>query len=115
MTESNLDLFADERGQTEKALAANGTPRGFAKAALSVMTGVYLSHAAFFPRLSAQCMRIGKSCVVFSAPCALFCAHEKLNPFLFKRFRTLCKKPPGVGWGYTPHNSPPGSILCVAL
>ena len=28
---------------------------------------------------------------------ALFCAHEKLNSFLFKRFRTLRPKPPG--WG----------------
>jgi hypothetical protein len=28
---------------------------------------------------------------------ALFCARAKLNPFLFKRFRTLCQKPPGVG------------------
>src|SRR5216683_2606392 len=31
----------------------------------------------------------------FSHSCALFCAHQKLNPFLFKRFRTLCQKPPG--------------------
>jgi len=30
---------------------------------------------------------------------ALFCTHTKLNPFLFKRFRTLCKKTPGVGVG----------------
>ena len=28
---------------------------------------------------------------------AFFCARAKLNPFLFKRFRTLRKKPPGVG------------------
>jgi hypothetical protein len=28
---------------------------------------------------------------------ALFCAHQKFNSFLFKRFRTLCKKHPGVG------------------
>jgi hypothetical protein len=27
---------------------------------------------------------------------ALFCARQKLNPFLFKRFRTLCPKTPGV-------------------
>jgi hypothetical protein len=32
---------------------------------------------------------------------ALFCTHTKLNPFLFKRFRTLCKKTPGVGVGGT--------------
>src|SRR6266852_5627519 len=31
---------------------------------------------------------------------ALFCAYQKLNSFLFKRFRTLCKKPPGWGWGH---------------
>ena len=33
---------------------------------------------------------------------ALFCAHARLNPFIFKRFRTLRKKPPGgegsMGW-----------------
>jgi hypothetical protein len=34
---------------------------------------------------------------VFSRPCALFCTQQKLNSFLFKRFRTLCQKPPGVG------------------
>jgi len=33
----------------------------------------------------------------FSHPCALFCINEKLNSFVFKQFRTLCKKPPGVG------------------
>src|SRR6266446_5745290 len=33
----------------------------------------------------------------FSHPCALFCTNEKLNSFVFKQFRTLCKKPPGVG------------------
>src|SRR6266851_6854377 len=33
----------------------------------------------------------------FSYSCALFCAHQKLNPFVFKRFRTLWQKHPG--WG----------------
>jgi len=33
---------------------------------------------------------------------ALFCTLQKLNSFLFKRFRTLCKKPPGVGWVHSP-------------
>jgi len=33
----------------------------------------------------------------FSHPCALFCTNEKLNSFVFKQFRTLYKKPPGVG------------------
>src|SRR5712692_2501122 len=28
---------------------------------------------------------------------ALFCTHQKLNSFVFNRFRTLCQKPPGVG------------------
>ena len=32
--------------------------------------------------------------------CALFCTHTKLNPFLFNRFRTLCQKPPGWGYGH---------------
>ncbi len=31
----------------------------------------------------------------FSHSCALFCTYQKLNPFVFKRFRTPCKKPPG--------------------
>ncbi len=30
---------------------------------------------------------------------AFFCTHAKLNPFLFKRFRTLCEKPPEVEAG----------------
>jgi hypothetical protein len=30
---------------------------------------------------------------------ALFCTPRKLNPFLFRRFRTLCTKTPGVGGG----------------
>ncbi len=32
---------------------------------------------------------------------ALFCTPRKLNSFLFKRFRTLCQKTPGVGGGGT--------------
>ena len=36
----------------------------------------------------------------FSDSCALFCTHKKLNPFLFKQFRTLLQKHPG--WGYLP-------------
>src|SRR5712692_11400438 len=28
----------------------------------------------------------------------LFCTHQKLNPFVFMRFRTLCQKLPGVGY-----------------
>jgi hypothetical protein len=34
-----------------------------------------------------------------SHSCALFCNNKKLNPFPFNRFRTLCRKPPGVGGG----------------
>jgi hypothetical protein len=34
----------------------------------------------------------------FSNSCALFCTLTKLNSFLFRCFRTLCKKPPGVGY-----------------
>ena len=33
----------------------------------------------------------------FSHSCALFCTQQKLNPFIFNRFRTLCRKLPGVG------------------
>ncbi len=36
-----------------------------------------------------------------SYSCALFCTHQILNSLVFNRFRTLCKKPPGVG-GTTP-------------
>ena len=34
-----------------------------------------------------------------SSSCALFCTRQKLNSFVFKCFRTLCQKPPGVGVG----------------
>ena len=37
---------------------------------------------------------------------ALFCAREKFNSFLFKRFRTLRPKPPGVGVGPLPTYPP---------
>src|ERR1700682_2981301 len=35
---------------------------------------------------------------------ALFCSLQKLNPFVFKRFRTLCKK--HRGWGGNSHSIP---------
>ena len=35
---------------------------------------------------------------LFSQRFALFCTHQNLNPFVLKRFRTLCQKPPGVGY-----------------
>src|SRR6267378_1494800 len=33
-----------------------------------------------------------------SHSCALFCTHQNLNSFVFMRFRTLCQKPPRVGY-----------------
>lgn len=48
MTESNLDLFADERGQTEKVLAVHGTPRGFAKAARFFFTSFFYRTLSYF-------------------------------------------------------------------
>jgi len=44
-----------------------------------------------------------------SNSCTLFCTHQELNSFIFKRFRTLCQRPPGVGGGdilLTSHPSP---------
>src|SRR6266571_5285930 len=35
---------------------------------------------------------------LFSQRCARFCTHQSFNPFVFRRFRTLCQKPPGVGY-----------------
>jgi hypothetical protein len=40
----------------------------------------------------------------FSYSCAPFCVCEKLNPLVFKRFRTLSRKHPG--WGGTPISQP---------
>src|SRR5216684_1753000 len=39
---------------------------------------------------------------------ALFCAYQKLNSFLFKRFRTLCRKHPGWMWAHKSPLSPSG-------
>src|SRR5260370_10042773 len=36
---------------------------------------------------------------------ALFCTHAKLNSFIFKRFRTLCEKQPGVGYPFASQRS----------
>ena len=38
----------------------------------------------------------------FSHSCALFSTCEKLYPFIFRRLRALCEKPPGVGGTATP-------------
>src|SRR5229473_5743649 len=43
----------------------------------------------------------------FSDSCALFCIPQKLNPFLFKQFRTLLQKHPGVG---VPPSFPPSTF-----
>jgi hypothetical protein len=48
MTDSNLDLFTDEKGQTEKVLAAHGTPRGFAKAARFFFTSFFHRTLSYF-------------------------------------------------------------------
>ena len=42
------------------------------------------------------------SFLVFSYTYELFCTVQKLNPFFFMRFRTLCQKHGGWGWGATP-------------
>src|SRR6266705_2982956 len=41
----------------------------------------------------------GFSSPLFSYTYRLFCTCQKLNPFLFMQFRTLCQKHPGGGWG----------------
>ena len=41
--------------------------------------------------------RVPEPSSFLSNACALFCTRQKLNPFIFNRFRTLCQKPPGVG------------------
>src|SRR5216683_1983878 len=38
---------------------------------------------------------------------AFFCTHQKLNSLVFNRFRTLCEKPPGMGY-------PPSALPEVA-
>src|SRR5260370_8478777 len=41
--------------------------------------------------------RVSKLSPFFSHSCALFCTYQRLNLFSFKRFRTPCTKPLGVG------------------
>ena len=51
----------------------------------------------------------------------VFCTHQKLNSFVSKRFRTLCAKHPGVGWGSDPSSQGPSplvlfrSVLCSRI
>jgi hypothetical protein len=42
-------------------------------------------------------LRVSELSPFFSDSCALFCTLQKINSFVFKRFRTLSQKPPGVG------------------
>jgi hypothetical protein len=52
---------------------------------------------------------------VFSYTYALFCTQQKLNSFIFTRFRALCAK--HRGWGYPAHTevqSPPRAGLPAA-
>lgn len=48
VSESNLDLFADEKEQTEKALAEYGTPNGFAKVARFFFTAFFHRTLSYF-------------------------------------------------------------------
>ena len=51
----------------------------------------------------------------------VFCALQKLNSFVSKRFRTLCARHPGVGWGSDPSSQEPSplvlfrSVLCSRI
>jgi hypothetical protein len=53
----------------------------------------FLEKSARFRRLELVFL----SSSFLSHSCALFCIREKLNSFVFKRFRTLYPKTPGVG------------------
>jgi len=46
--------------------------------------------------------RVSELFPLFSYSYALFCTHQNHNSFVFKRFRTLCAKHPGVGGGACP-------------
>jgi hypothetical protein len=56
------------------------------------------------PRLSRTAPHSQMLTSVFSHPCALFCIHQKLNSFVFRRFHALCTKHPGGGY---PSIAPP--------
>src|SRR5260370_13779663 len=57
-------------------------------------TGVYPNNSHCGTRHSARATLRNSFCF---RPSALFCAREKLNSFVFKRFGTLCTNAPGVG------------------
>jgi hypothetical protein len=63
----------------------------------------YLYHSAAFSR------------PLFSCSYALFCIQQKLNSFLFMRFRTLCQKHPGGGGGVSSQNSSAFLLLLPLL
>src|SRR5712692_4957677 len=53
---------------------------------------------------------------LFSYTYGLFCTYQKLNPFLFMQFRTLCQKHPGGGWGASaPEGSDSLSLFTVSV
>src|SRR5260370_19491113 len=52
------------------------------------------------------------SFLLFSYTYELFWPLQNLNPFLFMRFRTLCQKHPGWGWGASSHSAEPCSFPC---
>jgi precorrin-2 dehydrogenase / sirohydrochlorin ferrochelatase len=56
-------------------------------------------------RFSPQTTYLQHLTSAFSHSCELFCVHQKLNSFIFKRFRTPLPKHPGVGG--TPRSLPP--------
>jgi len=53
---------------------------------------------------------------LFSHSCALFCTPQKLNSFIFKRFRTLRQKtqPPGVGKGVRQRSTSSCGVLAFS-
>ena len=73
MAESNLDLFADASGQTENALAAYGTARGFATAARLFFTSFMQRSLAYF---------VSKETVNVLGPKGRFDSLDSLQNFL---------------------------------
>src|SRR5216683_1731336 len=81
---------------------------------LSVTEGFHNSFLLIFMQNAGGCMGGISSTTHYSMPTlhyplsfqtlahsfALFCTHAKLNSFIFKRFRTLCEKQPGVGYPF---------------
>jgi|SRR5882757_941007 len=115
-------LHLEESGLTKTAGCHPRLPRSFPSLLQECFTTLLLtissafflktagSHAlrqeAFsglaFPQLQAagRCYALPSLSPFFSHSCALFCTYENLNSFLFKRFRTLCRKTPGVGYRF---------------